>query len=93
MSKHFLIYISVITIIINSYHYYSAGIGQTGAFIAIDIELERIKQEGIIDVYNTVYKLRHSRMTVVQTLVFHQNNLLWFNTYYVYITGSVHVCV
>ena len=51
----------------------SAGIGQTGTFIAIDIELQHIKQEGVVDVYNTVCKLRHSRMSTIQTLVIHQN--------------------
>ena len=54
--------------IMNKY-YCSAGIGQTGTFIAIDIELQRIKQEGVVDVYNTVSKLRHARMSTVQTLV------------------------
>ena len=48
---------------------YSAGVGQTGAFIAIDIELQRIKQKGVIDVYNTICKMRHQRMSTVQTLV------------------------
>ena len=56
-----------------SYCYCSAGIGQTGTFIAIDIELERIKQEGAVDVYNTVCKLRHRRMSTIQTLVIYQN--------------------
>ena len=48
---------------------HSAGIGQTGSFIAIDIELQRIKQEGVVDVYNAVCKMRHKRMSIVQTLV------------------------
>ena len=39
--------------------------------MAIDIELQRIKQENVVDVYNTVYKLRHCRMSTVQTLVIH----------------------
>ena len=57
---------------IKCYCYCSAGIGQTGAFIAIDIELQRIPQEGVVDIYNSVRKLRHSRMSTVQTLVIHQ---------------------
>ena len=48
---------------------YSAGVGQTGAFIAIDIELQRIKQEGVVDIHNTICKMRHNRMSTVQTLV------------------------
>ena len=49
--------------------YYSAGVGRTGTFIAIDTELQRIKQENVVDVYNTVYKLRYKRTNSVQTLV------------------------
>ena len=47
----------------------SAGVGRTGTFITIDTELQRIKHEGIVDVYNTVHKLRFRRNFTVQTLV------------------------
>ena len=57
-------------------YFYSAGIGQTGTFIAVDIELQRIKQEGLVDVYNTVCKLRHGRMSSVQMQVSHQSNVM-----------------
>ena len=53
----------------------SAGVGRTGTFIAIDIELQRIKQEGVVDVYNTVYRLRSRRSFTVQTLVIYMT--LW----------------
>ncbi|XP_065917231.1 uncharacterized protein [Dysidea avara] len=46
----------------------SAGVGRTGTFITIDTELQRIKHEGIVDVYNTVHKLRFRRNFTVQTL-------------------------
>ena len=39
----------------------SAGVGRTGTFIIIDMELQRIKHEGIGDVYNTIHKLRFRR--------------------------------
>ena len=54
----------------------SAGVGRTGTFIAIDIELQRIKQENIVDVYNTIYKLRYHRVSSVQTLVIYCFNTI-----------------
>ena len=60
--------------------YCSAGVGRTGTFIAIDIELQRIKQEGVVDVYNTVYRLRSRRSFTVQTLVtYYVISDTWFN--------------
>ena len=47
----------------------SAGVGRTGTFITIDMELQHIKHEAIVDVYNTVHKLRFRRSFTVQTLV------------------------
>lgn len=74
----------LIIIMIRCCYYHSAGIGQTGAFIAIDIELQRIKQEGVVDVYNTVCKLRHNRKSTIQTLVIHKGKCycLTCNIYY-----------
>ena len=72
-SNQCIFQLMITTYIHISYCCHSAGIGQTGTFIAIDIELQRIKQEGVVDVYNTVCKLRHSRMSTIQTLVIHQN--------------------
>ncbi|XP_065916486.1 receptor-type tyrosine-protein phosphatase alpha-like [Dysidea avara] len=46
----------------------SAGVGRTGTFITIDMELQHIKHEAIVDVYNTVHKLRFRRSFTVQTL-------------------------
>jgi len=40
---------------------YSAGVGRTGTFIAIDIEIQRIKHERLVDVYNSVCRLRNYR--------------------------------
>ena len=48
---------------------YSAGVGRTGSYIAIDVELERAKTEGSIDVHNTVQLMRTQRINMVQTLV------------------------
>ncbi|CAJ0587081.1 unnamed protein product, partial [Mesorhabditis spiculigera] len=45
----------------------SAGIGRTGAFIAIDIMLERLRYENTVDVYGCVTVLRGQRSYMVQT--------------------------
>ncbi|KAL4236769.1 hypothetical protein ACF0H5_005154 [Mactra antiquata] len=46
----------------------SAGVGRTGSYIAIDVELERAKTEGVIDVHNFVQLMRTQRINMVQTL-------------------------
>jgi protein tyrosine phosphatase len=45
----------------------SAGVGRTGVFITLSIVLERMRYEGIIDVFNTVKLLRIQRPAMVQT--------------------------
>ena len=50
-------------------HMYSAGIGRTGAFCALNIAIERVKAEGLVNVYQTVKHLRTQRPHMVQTLV------------------------
>ena len=47
----------------------SGGAGRTGTFIAISILLERLKTEGVVDVFQTVRKLRLQRQGSVQTVV------------------------
>lgn len=46
----------------------SAGVGRTGAYIAIDSMLERLKEEGNADVPGFVTQLRSQRNLMVQTL-------------------------
>ena len=58
---------------------FSAGVGRTGTYIALDTllqqmhhvtnEAEHVSRESIIDVYGVVYRLRMNRMWVVQTKV------------------------
>lgn len=48
---------------------YSAGAGRTGTFCALSTVLERVKAEGILDVFQTVKSLRLQRPHMVQTLV------------------------
>ena len=47
----------------------SAGVGRTGTFIAIDIEMQRIEAEGVVDIYGCTKKLRARRVFMVQTEV------------------------
>ena len=49
----------------------SAGVGRTGTFIVIDTQLQKIKHEGNVDVFNNVRMLRYSRNHMVQTQVKH----------------------
>ena len=51
------------------YDDFSAGVGRSGIFIAIDTEMQRMKRKGVIDVYNCVCKMRFSRNFMVQTEV------------------------
>ncbi|ROL47481.1 Receptor-type tyrosine-protein phosphatase alpha [Anabarilius grahami] len=48
----------------------SAGAGRTGTFCALSTVLERVKAEGILDVFQTVKSLRLQRPHMVQTLDF-----------------------
>ncbi|CAH1243823.1 PTPRA [Branchiostoma lanceolatum] len=45
----------------------SNGAGRTGAFIALNTVLERVKAEGICDLFQTVKSMRYSRPHMVQT--------------------------
>ncbi|CAI2737227.1 unnamed protein product, partial [Dicrocoelium dendriticum] len=45
----------------------SAGVGRTGAFILLDILLEKMKQEKAVDVHGAVSRLRAQRNFMVQT--------------------------
>uniref|UniRef100_A0A8C6L860 Receptor-type tyrosine-protein phosphatase epsilon n=1 Tax=Nothobranchius furzeri TaxID=105023 RepID=A0A8C6L860_NOTFU len=46
----------------------SAGAGRTGTFIALSNILERVKAEGLLDVFQTVKSLRMQRPHMVQTM-------------------------
>ena len=47
----------------------SAGVGRTGVFCALSVLIERLKSEGVVDVFQTVKQLRAQRPAMVQTKV------------------------
>ena len=48
---------------------HSAGVGRTGSLICIDVELQRAKQESVVDPFNFTLQMRHQRNHMVQTEV------------------------
>jgi hypothetical protein len=49
------------------------GAGRTGVFLTLSIVLERIRYEGVVDVFQTVKLLRTQRPALVQTEVKNKN--------------------
>lgn len=47
----------------------SDGMGRTGAFMCIDCELERLKTEAVVDVFQFVKSSRCSRPYLVENVV------------------------
>ena len=43
--------------------------GHTGTLITIDSVLEKLEEEGVVDIFGTVSKIRQERMNMVQTVV------------------------
>lgn len=49
--------------------FFSAGVGRTGSFIAIDSLIEQMETEKVVDVYGFVAQMRKQRNYMVQTEV------------------------
>ena len=47
----------------------SAGVGRTGVFVTLSIVLERMRYEGVVDMFQTVKILRTQRPAMVQSEV------------------------
>ena len=52
-----------------SFGIFILGVGRTGVFITMSIVFERIRYEGVVDVFQTVKLLRTQRPALVQTEV------------------------
>ena len=48
---------------------FSAGVGRTGAFIAIDSLMEQMEAEKVVDVFGFTARMRKQRNYMVQTQV------------------------
>ena len=47
----------------------SAGVGRTGSFVVLDVMLQRMKEEGTLNIYEFISQLRTQRVFMVQTVV------------------------
>lgn len=47
----------------------SAGVGRSGTFIAIDAQIQRLKDLNNVNIYHFVREMRNCRTHMVQTLV------------------------
>lgn len=48
---------------------FSAGVGRTGTYIALDILIEQAQKVGMLDIDNCILKMRKQRMHMVQNPV------------------------
>lgn len=48
-------------------YHYSAGVGRTGVFVTLSIVLERMRYEGVVDMFQTVKMLWMQRPAMIQT--------------------------
>ena len=58
--------------------FFSAGVGRTGTFIALDYLLEKAAVEGVVDIYGLTWQMRRDRVNMIQTVV--STNHIYNNT-------------
>jgi netrin-G3 ligand len=64
-------------------------VGRTGVFLTLSIVLERIRYEGVVDVFQTVKLLRTQRPALVQTEVNNSFKLYFYIG--VFCLGSISI--
>ena len=66
------------------YFLFSAGVGRTGVFLAIDMSLHKLEKgtTDTVDVYGQVVEMRGRRMNMIQTLVRESNTFVLFCVQY-----------
>ena len=68
----------------------SAGVGRTGVFIALSIVLERMRYEGVVDLFQTVKLLRTQRQGMIQSEVqyTHHDTCMIQSVYFALLCGT-----
>ena len=54
---------------------YSDGVGRTGTFLCIHSQLERVKTEGVVDIFQAIKSARMQRPGLVSDAVSHNATL------------------
>ncbi len=49
--------------------FFSDGGGRSGVFMAIDANMELVEEDGVVDIFGYMKKLRQARRGLVETLV------------------------
>ena len=62
-------YILFIFSILTFWHLLSDGVGRTGTFIRIHSQLEQLKTEGVVDIFQSIKSARIHRAGLVQSVV------------------------
>lgn len=68
---------------------YSAGVGRTGVFIALDHLIQHVRDHDFVDIYGLVAELRSERMCTVQNLVKPSQTLLFLFIWHTQNSGCV----
>ena len=74
--------------------HYSAGVGKTGTFIVLDALLQRMKEEGTIDIQVYVNQIWTNWMKMIQTEVSQMVSIFWLSEFKGNITYAwyAHFC-
>lgn len=68
---------------------YSDGVGRTGVFSSLFIVLERMRSEGVVDLFQTVKLLRTQRPAMVQSQA-SENSLFYFDSSFILRKTAFH---